>query len=146
MWREKDITKIYQKGDIIIKEGDHGSEMFIIKEGSVDVIKGKGDNTITLTTLKRGDFFGEMSILEDVFRSATVIAKEETHLIVLNQGSFLLKIREDQTFAFNIMKKLSYRIRVLSKKVLGQTDTLDPDSPEAKRIEAEIEYLMDYKP
>jgi len=140
MRQEKDIIKVFKKNDIIIKEGDLGSEMFIIKEGSVKVIKKKGDKKKTITTLERGDFFGEMSILEDVFRSATVVAREETHLVVLNLGSFLLKIREDQTFAFNIMKKLSYRVRVLSKKVLGQTVSLESDNPEANKIEAEIEY------
>lgn len=120
MWREKDIVRVYQKGDIIIKEGDAGREMFIIKSGSVDVVKGEGEQRVALATLNRGDFFGEMSILENIRRSATVIAREETHLLVLNAGNFLMKIRKDPTFAFSVMQKMSNRIRVLNDKLLSQ--------------------------
>lgn len=145
MWQERDITKVYQKGDVIIKEGDPGNEMFIIKTGSVEVVKGGGDKKVILTTLKRGDFFGEMSVLEDLFRSATVIAREETHLIILSSGNFLLKIRKDPTFAFSIMQKMSNTIRVLSEKMLSHKFASKPGLSKTRKIEAEYEYLCDNK-
>ncbi len=145
MWQERDITKVYQKGDVIINEDDPGNEMFIIKTGSVDVVKGRGDKKVILTTLKRGDFFGEMSIMEDLLRSATVIAREETHLIILNSGNFLLKIRKDPTFAFSIMQKMSNRIRVLSEKIMSQKFASKPGLSKTRKMEAEVEYLSDNK-
>jgi CRP-like cAMP-binding protein len=119
MWRKKDIKRVYQRGDCIIREGDSGNEMFIIQSGSVDVYKDDGDKRVFLATLGRGEFFGEMAILENIRRSATVIAREEVHLIVLNAGNFMLKIRKDPTFAFSVMQRLSRRIRVLNDKVLS---------------------------
>lgn len=141
MWREKDIIRVYQKGDAIIKEGETGREMFIIKSGVADVLKGEEGNQIHLATLERGDIFGEMAILENEPRSATVIAREETHLIVLNTGNFMLKIRKDPTFAFNIMQKLSSRIRLLNEKILGQEGISTTNRSEISKNIAETEYL-----
>ncbi|MBI4824036.1 MAG: cyclic nucleotide-binding domain-containing protein [Nitrospirae bacterium] len=135
MWREKDIVRAFKKGDTIIGEGDPGREMFIIQSGSVDVFKGEGEGRIHLATLQRGDFFGEMSILENVRRSATVIAREETSLLVLNAGNFLVKIRKDPTFAFSLMQRMSNRIRVLNEKLSAQKD-----AESAKTVEM-AEYL-----
>lgn len=135
MWREKDIVKVFKKGDTIIKEDDYGREMFIIQSGSVDVFKGQGVSRIHLATLDRGDFFGEMSILENVRRSATVIAREETSLLVLNAGSFLVKIRKDPTFAFSLMQRMSNRVRVLNEKL-----SVQKDAELTKAVEA-AEYL-----
>lgn len=122
MWTEKDITKEFKKGDIIIKEGDPGREMYIVKSGSLDVVKSDGDREIILATLSRGDFFGEMAILENIYRTATVKAIETSRLIVLTTGNFMIKLKKDPTFAFQIMQKMSKRIRLLNEKILKETD------------------------
>jgi CRP/FNR family cyclic AMP-dependent transcriptional regulator len=146
MWREKDITREYQKGDRIIQEGDLGGEMFIIKSGSVDVIKKDGKKEFVLATLERGDFFGEMAILENVPRTATVIARETTHLIILNIGSFLIKIKKDPSFAFNMMQKMSNRIRILNEKLFNKEDRSEPSRSELDLAITQSEYLRDEKP
>ncbi len=130
MWSEKDITREYKKGEIIIEEGALGREMFIIKSGSVDVIKRDDRRDIRLATLEKSDFFGEMALLENVPRGATVIAREVTNVIVLNMGSLLIKIRKDPTFAFNMMQKMSNRIRMLNEKILKQEDKRESDHSE----------------
>ncbi|MDH4263995.1 MAG: cyclic nucleotide-binding domain-containing protein [Deltaproteobacteria bacterium] len=141
MWSEKDITREYKKGDIIIKEGDLGREMFIIKSGSVDVIKSDDKKEAVLATLERGDFFGEMAILENVPRTAMVIARETTHLIALNIGSLLIKIKKDPSFAFNMMQKMSHRIRVLNEKLLKKETRDKSDRSELNLAVTKSEYL-----
>ena len=143
MWREKDITREYQKGDIIIREGDIGREMFIIKSGAVEVMKRNDDRPILLATLERGDFFGEMALLENAFRTATVIARETTSLIVLNVGSFLIKIKRDPSFAFNMMQKMSKRIRILNDKLLIKEEKGEPGPSDVNLAITKIEYLRD---
>lgn len=140
MWQKKDMTKTYKKGDVIVREGEPGREMFIIQSGSVDVIREDGDKKVVFNTLERGDFFGEMALLEQAPRSATVIAREDTQLMVLNIGNFLIKIRKDPTFAFNIMQKMSKRIRILGDKLLSQKDAKKLESTELGLAIAETEY------
>ena len=53
-------------GDIIFSEGEIGNEMFIIQSGTVELLKTIGKDTKVLATLEKGDFFGEMSVLEDL--------------------------------------------------------------------------------
>jgi len=122
MWKEKDIEKSYSDSDIIIRQGDKGREMFIIQKGEAEVTTSVDGKEIVLAILTRGDFFGEMSLLEKVPRSATVRAKGDTRLLVLNTGSFLLKIRRDPTFAFDILKRMSQRVRKLNEKVVALVD------------------------
>lgn len=140
MWQKKDITKTYKKGQFIVKEGELGKEMFIIQSGSVEVIREDGDNKIIFNTLERGDFFGEMALLEQAPRSATVVAREDTQLMVLNIGNFLTKIRRDPTFAFNIMQKMSKRIRILGDKLLSQKHARKLEPTELVLAIAETEY------
>jgi CRP-like cAMP-binding protein len=143
MWLEKDITREYKKGDLIISEGDLGREMFIIKSGAVEVLKKDGDTLIPLAVLERGDFFGEMAILEDAPRTAMVVAREATELIVLNVGSFLMKIRRDPSFAFTMMQKMSRRIRILNDRLLTREEKSEAAPSAANLAVAQSEYLRD---
>jgi CRP-like cAMP-binding protein len=70
-----------------------------------------------LAVLERGSFFGEMSLLEGLPRSATARAIGAVELLVLKPGSLLLRIRRDPTFAFELLQQLSGRIRDLNEKL-----------------------------
>src|SRR5260370_31420800 len=85
----------YAAGETIIREGDTSTEMFIIQEGKVAVTKRIGDNEVFLATLQRGDFFGEMSLLESLPRNATVRALTETTLVAIRAVELLMKFRRD---------------------------------------------------
>lgn len=92
--------------------------MFIIKQGRVEIFKQVGGHEILLATLERGDFFGEMSLLEGLPRSATARSVGSTELVVLRPGSLLLRIRQDPTFAFELLQQMSRRIRKLNDQLV----------------------------
>lgn len=81
--KEANIT-VFAPGETIIKQGEEGNSLYIILEGEVRILV---DNHY-LTSLKAGDFFGEMSLLSGENRNATVIADKETILIEIKKESF----------------------------------------------------------
>ncbi len=103
--------RAYKKSEQILKDGDLGEEMFIIAKGSVEVSKLVDNQRITLGKLGRGEFFGEMSLLEGLPRSADIFATEDTELLAISAGGLLLKIRRDPTFALEMLRALSGRLR-----------------------------------
>jgi len=92
--------------------------MFIIQEGQVAIEKSHQDVHLCLKVLEKGQFFGEMSLMEGLPRSATARALTKTHLLVLSSGSFLMKLRRDPTFAFEIINQLCHRIRATDEHLL----------------------------
>ncbi|MFZ3102636.1 MAG: DUF2225 domain-containing protein [Desulfitobacteriaceae bacterium] len=105
-------AKKYHKDEIIFCQGDDGHEMYIILAGCVSVeINSEEGLLIQISQLKSGDFFGEMSLLEDESRSATIKALEYTVLLVITMANFENVIQDEPMFAYGIMKVLSQRIR-----------------------------------
>ena len=114
-----DTVETYQDGEVIVREGDEGHDMRIVQKGEVVVTKRMGDSEVTLGVLGRGSFFGEMSLLDSLPRSATVRARGETRVVVIRAGSLLLKIRRDPTFAFEVLQQMSRRIRYLDEMLVA---------------------------
>jgi len=109
---------VFGDGEPIVTEDDGTEEMFVIQEGSVRVTKKVGEREVVLATLERGDFFGEMSLLESMPRDATCKAVGKTKVLAIRSGELLVKIRRDPTFAFEMLQKMSRRIRLLNKRVV----------------------------
>lgn len=116
------LERTFEDGDVIIREGDDEREMYIIQEGEAVATKAVKDGEIFLCTMGRGQFFGEMGLMASLPRSATVRAKGRTRVIVLRTGSFLVKLRRDPTFAFEIIQELCGRIRRLTEQVASLVD------------------------
>jgi CRP/FNR family transcriptional regulator, cyclic AMP receptor protein len=115
--KNKDLVRSYSLGEIIIREGDTSKDMFVIKEGEVKVVKNIAGRDLELDTLVKGDFFGEMSLLESEPRTASIIAIKPTKVLVIQAGGLLLRLRRDPTFAFEMLQKLSNRIRTMNEKL-----------------------------
>lgn len=111
------LERTFEDGDVIIREGDDDREMYIIQEGEAVATKAVKDGEIFLCTMGRGQFFGEMGLMASQPRSATVRAKGSVRVIVLRPGSFLVKLRRDPTFAFEVIQELCNRIRRLTEQV-----------------------------
>jgi CRP-like cAMP-binding protein len=115
----------YRDGDVIVQEGDRSREMYVIQSGQVVVTRGGNNgNPSSVETLERGEYFGEMSLFQSVLRDATVRAKGPTKLLVLEPGALLLKLRRDPTFAFDMLQRMSGKIRELEEKLSKTTDAL----------------------
>ena len=108
-------------GDLIVKEGEPGDRMYIIHTGQVRIVKDLGGlRETSLALLGPGDFLGEMSIIECVTRSASVLAMGPTQLFAL-KGMDLYRLfqrRPDQyaVIMLNIARDLSRRLRAVDEK------------------------------
>jgi CRP/FNR family transcriptional regulator, cyclic AMP receptor protein len=95
------------KGKVIVRQGDPGRECFVISEGRARAtIRGKGSSM-----LGPGSFFGEMSLLDQGPRSATVTAETDMHLLVLGSREFSSLVNEVPTVAVRMMRGLAERLR-----------------------------------
>lgn len=105
-------VRFFDQGRVIFKENDDGNEMFIIIQGLVEIRKatGQSSNKI-LTTLQKGDMFGEMAIIEKQPRSASAVAVQPTRVLVLNEKLYDSMIGSNPDFARKMNKILSERIR-----------------------------------
>src|SRR5215471_10196576 len=101
----------HQMGEIIFSEGDIGTDMYIVQAGTVELLKAIGGETRVLSTLERGDFFGEMSVLEDVPRTASARAKSDVELVRINGATFDAMLKSNTEIAVRMMRKLSRRLR-----------------------------------
>ncbi len=109
---------VYPAGEFVIKEGDTGETMYMIVSGEVSVVKGLGeDQEIELARIGTGDYFGEMALVDDVVRSASVRTEKESRLLVLHKQEFKEIVREYPQIALQICKVLSASIRNLHEKV-----------------------------
>jgi CRP-like cAMP-binding protein len=102
-------------GDIIFSEGEIGTEMYIIQSGTVELLKEIGGETRVLSTLEKGDFFGEMSVLEDLPRSASARAKTDVELVRVNGATFDAMLKSNTEIAVRMLRKLSRRIREVTE-------------------------------
>jgi pSer/pThr/pTyr-binding forkhead associated (FHA) protein len=107
----KEATAAYAAGDTIFAQGDLGTEMFIIVEGEVEIIKHINDESHVLSRLEKGDFFGEMALLENVARTADAIAKTDVKAILINGSRFDDMLRKNPEIAVRIIRKYSKRLR-----------------------------------
>jgi CRP/FNR family transcriptional regulator, cyclic AMP receptor protein len=117
-------TQLYQKfgrtvrpGEIVFQEGDTGDQMFIIQEGRVKVTKSLSGREHVLSTLGKGDFFGEMAIVNNVRRTATVTAVSEVQLLAFNREGFLSMVTKNAKIALNIIDKLCRRLQNMNTQI-----------------------------
>ena len=113
----KALGKIYQDGEVIIRQGDEGHCMFVIQEGRVEVVQQVNGKEVQLGIRGEGEYVGEMAIFEREVRSATVRALGEARVLTVDQKNFLRRIAEDPSLAFSLVQNLSARLRELSKSI-----------------------------
>ena len=117
---------VFNKGEVIFRQGDPGNCMYDIVWGSVGVYAEYGTpNEKKLAELRPGDFFGEMGLLEQSPRSATVVALEnDTQVSVIMESDFRDYFAENPAKVFTIMQTLSQKLRRTTQDYLDVCRTV----------------------
>lgn len=112
----------FSKDHALFKEGDKGDKFYIIRNGSVRVsqsIGGAGEEALTI--LEKGEYFGEMALIDDAPRSADLIVHEDTELLVISKKDFDDLLFFDKDIAYKILwafvRTFSARLRETNEKI-----------------------------
>ena len=112
------VERRFPAGADIVKEGEGGIGFFLIVEGAVEVVRGQG--ATPLARFKKGDYFGEMALLDGHPRSATVRALEPTRCLVLPRWDFLAELRTNADAAIELLEVMSMRVRELEERLVAE--------------------------
>jgi CRP-like cAMP-binding protein len=107
----------FKAGHVLFHEGEDGEDMYIVQTGKVAIKKRLKDGEATLAVLEKGDFFGEMAILERQPRSASAEVIEEGDLIVISGEVFGDMIKANPEIAVRMLRKQSIRLRETNKQL-----------------------------
>ena len=106
-------TRNVAKGERIFSEGDLGVEFFVVVRGQVEIRSGNR----VLETLGENSIFGEMALIDDSPRSATVVALTDVTVAPISEKQFLFLVRNTPFFALRVMRVLASRLRHQNKAV-----------------------------
>jgi CRP-like cAMP-binding protein len=110
--------KSYPKGSVILFEDDPGDALFVVRSGRVKVVLLAEDGReVILSLLGVGEYFGELSLIDDQPRSAHVIAMEESSLLVLRRDDFRRRVESSPGVAWALLQELSHRLRRADEKI-----------------------------
>jgi CRP/FNR family transcriptional regulator, cyclic AMP receptor protein len=100
----------YAEGKVVFKEGDPASYMYVVQEGSIEIVR---DGKV-YETVEAGGIFGEMALIDNSPRSATAVAKTAAKIVPVNEKSFTVLVQQTPYFALQVMQIMAFRIRRLS--------------------------------
>ncbi len=107
-----------KKGNLIFSQGEKGSTLYLIAKGRVKIVLiDESGKELVLAILKKGDFLGEMSIIEDEVRSATAVALEPTVLLTIERDNFINFLIRNPKAMLGVLRELSKRLRNADEKI-----------------------------
>jgi CRP/FNR family cyclic AMP-dependent transcriptional regulator len=112
--------KTYRRGETIVRQGQPGESFFVIVHGRVAVtILSPDGREVVLNTLGEGDHFGEMALLDDSPRSASVVAQEKSDLAILSRGVFFDLLKSNFQLTRALLASFSRRLRRANSTIEG---------------------------
>ena len=140
---ERLTTQTFEKGEVIFHEGDPGSHVYLIVSGSVEIYKSVGEQRQLLNTIGSGEIFGEMGLVSSEPRFATVIAAEDSRLIMVHDKAFHQSlVNEKMPIIKPLIKQLVERLKSVelqSQDYLKRIDHLQNELSYAR------EKLLNYE-
>jgi|APIni6443716594_1056825.scaffolds.fasta_scaffold73883_2 CRP/FNR family cyclic AMP-dependent transcriptional regulator len=112
------VRKKYKKGSIILLEEETGAALFVIVSGKVKIVRTDDEGReVILSILGENDFFGEMSILDGLSRSASVVAITKTELFMIHRRDFLKLMQDVPSVAISLLKEMTLRLRKADSQI-----------------------------
>ena len=116
---EEDLEQLYgmattvsiPAGELVLREGDPGDSLFVVLDGQLEVTKRQGRQDVLLAVYKPGQFFGEMALLEQAPRSASVRTLRESRLLVISQAAFQTLLSCSASAPLKILHIVTSRLR-----------------------------------
>lgn len=109
---ETDVVTL-QPGQVLFRKGDVGRHMYVVKSGEVQVV----DGTHVFETVSAGGILGEMALISEDTRSATVRAISTSVVVPVDEKRFLFLVQQTPYFAFGVMRVMSDRLRMMNDRV-----------------------------
>ena len=114
---DAELGRTYEDGAVIIREGDVGDCLYVVQEGTVEILSERDGRAIRLGLAGPGELIGEMAVFDRQVRSATVRAHGRARVMTIDKKNFLRRINEDPSLAFRIVQTMSHRIRELDAEI-----------------------------
>ncbi len=127
------VERSFQPGQIIFQEGSTGRELYLIVEGTIEVVKGHGADEMVLASHGPGDFFGEMSFIEDNPRFATIRALEPTRLLEFSEQNLRSVLLRQPQLLYGMVQELSARLRKADMQMIADLRRKNRDLTQAYR-------------
>ena len=124
---EEIFGSVYEKNSLIFEQGQAGGEMYIIQSGGVEISRRTGERDEVLAILGKGDFFGEMALINDEPRSATVRTIQRSRLLPITKQSLLERGGKDPSVFLHIIRALIIKLKNAGTASLGIEDMSMPD-------------------
>ena len=134
----KEFSVKRKKGETIYVDGDLGSEMYVVQSGAVRIFRTIAGVKQELAIMEKGDFFGEIAVLEGLPRTASAEALDDSELIEINSTTFDTMIRTNIEIAVRMLRKLSNRLQEANRKleILSRATAPGKQVPQAARVAA----------
>lgn len=120
-----ELGRVYHDGEKIVTEGEVGDCMYIIQDGTAEVIRNEEGEATVVDTMESGELFGEMAIVENTVRSSTVRARGTVRAITIDRKTFMRRIQEDPSLAISVLEVLCHRVRNLDNTIAHLKHQLD---------------------
>jgi CRP/FNR family cyclic AMP-dependent transcriptional regulator len=104
------LGRDFPAGSVLFREGEHGEEMYVVQSGLIQVLKKIGSEMRPLATLGRGEFIGEMAILNGKPRTATAVVVENARCLVIDGATLEQMVSNNAEIAVRLVKKLARRL------------------------------------
>jgi len=134
--------KHFPKGSVLFSEGDEGEDMYIVRAGLVAIKKRVPHGEITVAMLEKGDFFGEMALLERIPRTAGAEVVEDADLIVIGSEVFGDMVKSNPEIAVRMLRKYSMRLRETTKQ-FEELKGLESADPSASSSGSTLERIQE---
>ena len=133
LWRQR----VFQKSDVLFRKGDQGSSMFLIEAGTVEITVpgGAKQKDICVAALKEGDFFGELSLIDGLPRTATATATSPCTLLELHREDFIKFLLDRPSVAISMLSEMGKRLQATNELV---------SSLASKNINVEMDEQMSF--